>query len=86
MSGYFDYSQTSWFFLKIRFWFKTEILRLKPIKTCHQGLKALDYLLVMICELIETRIKINKDLKLAPKIMFIGWTRTHNYPENLTCR
>jgi hypothetical protein len=47
--------------------------KIKTHKTYYQCLKTLNHLLIMICELIKTRIKIKRDLKLAPTIMFIGW-------------
>jgi hypothetical protein len=59
--------------------------KIKTHKTYYQCLKTLNYLLIMICELTNTRIKIKRDLKLAPTIMFIGWiwrTKTQICLEN----
>jgi len=44
-------------FCQNRFQFKTKTLSLEPIKTCYRCMKTLDYLLIMIYELAETKIK-----------------------------
>jgi hypothetical protein len=53
----FNYCSNIMIFVKSRFQFKTETLRLKPTKTCYWCMKTLDDLLIMIYELVETKIK-----------------------------